>query len=91
MNEKEDAGIKKFINCSFCGKGRHQVDQMIEGPEINEKNIYICNECVDVTYNILHAEEPEKEVKKKKGKIPTPEQIKDAKLVTNRTRPKNSG
>jgi len=77
MNEKEDAGIKKLINCSFCGKGRHQVEQMIEGPELNEKNIYICNECVDVTYDILHTEEPEKEVKKKKEKIPTPEQIKE--------------
>lgn len=76
MNEKEDTGIKKLINCSFCGKGRHQVDQMIEGPEVNEKNIYICNECVDVTYDILHTEEPEKEIKKKKEKIPTPEQIK---------------
>jgi len=77
MNEKEDTGIKKLINCSFCGKGRHQVDQMIEGPEVNEKNIYICNECVDVTYDILHTEEPEKEIKKKKEKIPTPEQIKE--------------
>lgn len=71
----EDTGIKKIINCSFCGKGRHQVEQMIEGPVLNGKNIYICNECVDVTYEILHTDE-EKIVKKKKEKIPNPEQIK---------------
>lgn len=71
-----EAEVKKIINCSFCGKGRHQVEQMIEGPVINGNNIYICNECVDVTYEILHTDEEEKVVKKKKEKIPTPEQIK---------------
>jgi ATP-dependent Clp protease ATP-binding subunit ClpX len=73
----EDTGVKKIINCSFCGKGRHQVEQMIEGPVLNGNNIYICNECVDVTYEILHTdEEEEKAPKKKKEKILTPEQIK---------------
>jgi len=75
MDKTEDTGIKKIINCSYCGKSRHQVEQMIEGPEFNGKNIYICNECVDVTYNILHTEEVDTVVKKKKEKIPTPEQI----------------
>lgn len=74
-NNTEDTGIKKIISCSFCNKGRHQVEQMIEGPVLNGKNIYICNECVDVTYDILHTED-EKPVKKKREKIPTPEQIK---------------
>jgi len=73
----EDTGVKKIINCSFCGKGRHQVEQMIEGPVLNGSNIYICNECVDVTYEILHTDEDEvKTPKKKKEKILTPEQIK---------------
>jgi len=75
MSEAEDPGIKKIINCSFCHKGRHQVEQMIEGPEFGGKNIYICNECVDVSYDTLHKEEP-KVIKKRKEKIPTPEQIK---------------
>ena len=70
-----EENIKKIINCSFCGKGRHQVEQMIEGPILNGQNIYICNECVDVTYDILHTEE-EKTVKKKKEKTLIPEQIK---------------
>lgn len=76
MDKSEDTGVKKFINCSFCSKGRHQVEQMVEGPEFNGKNIYICNECVDVTYNILHTDEPAEIVKKKKEKLLTPEQIK---------------
>jgi ATP-dependent Clp protease ATP-binding subunit ClpX len=74
MIENDDSGIKKIINCSFCGKGRHQVEQMVEGPEFAGKNIYICNECVEVSHDILHTEE--KSPKKKKEKIPTPEQIK---------------
>lgn len=72
----EDAVVKKLIDCSFCGKGRHQVQQMIEGPVVDGKNIYICNECVDVTYDILHREEDEPKVRKRKEKIYTPEQIK---------------
>ncbi len=72
--ESEDTGIKKMISCSFCDKSRHQVAQMIEGPEISGKNIYICNECVDVTHKILHTEVPD--TVKRKKKIPNPEQIK---------------
>jgi ATP-dependent Clp protease ATP-binding subunit ClpX len=75
MDKAEDTG-KKVINCSFCGKSRHQVEQMVEGPEFGGKNIYICNECVEVTYNILHTEEVEVTAKKKKEKVPSPEQIK---------------
>lgn len=76
MDDTEDTGIKKIISCSFCNKGRNSVDQMVEGPEFGGKNIYICNECVDVSYNILHTDDSEKALKKKKEKIPTPEQIK---------------
>lgn len=76
MDKSEDTVVKKLINCSFCNKGRHQVEQMVEGPEFNGKNIYICNECVDVTYNILHTDAPSEVIKKKKEKILTPEQIK---------------
>ena len=76
MSENEDPGIKKIINCSFCNKTRQQVEQMVEGPEFGGKNLYICNECVDVTHEILHKEEPEKVKKKRRAVIPSPEQIK---------------
>jgi ATP-dependent Clp protease ATP-binding subunit ClpX len=74
MNNTDDI-IKKPIDCSFCGKGRTQVLQMIEGPILAGETIYICNECVDDSHAILHAE-PTVVLKKKKEKILTPEQIK---------------
>lgn len=39
---------KKNLNCSFCGKNRETVDKLIAGP-----NVYICNECVTLSYNII--------------------------------------
>jgi len=45
---------------------------MIEGPS----PLYICNECVDFSFNVLHEEEPEVLFKKKKDKTLYPEQIK---------------
>ena len=61
------------IKCSFCSKDRNQVEHMIEGPP----PLYICNECVDFSYNVLHEEEEVLPAfKKKKEKILFPEQIK---------------
>lgn len=76
MDQNDDS--KKLINCSFCGKARNQVDHLIEGPEVSGNIIYICNECVDASYDLLHNEEESdtSAIKKKKEKIPTPEQIK---------------
>ncbi len=36
------------LRCSFCGKTQEQVKKLIAGP-----NAYICNECVDVCYEIV--------------------------------------
>ncbi len=38
--------------CSFCGKGRHQVNSLISGPP----GINICNECIDICNTILYEE-----------------------------------
>lgn len=75
MDDKDFSIKKLIINCSFCNKGRQQVDQMVEGPDFHGHNLYICNECVEMTHKMLVKEEPEIAVKKKK--IPTPEQIKE--------------
>jgi ATP-dependent Clp protease ATP-binding subunit ClpX len=71
----KDVEIKKAITCSFCHKGRHQVEQMVEGPIFNGANIYICDECVDITYRTLFVD-LEQEPKKRREKIPSPSQIK---------------
>lgn len=79
MENVVDTDVKKIINCSFCGKNRNEVEQMVEGPEHDGKTLYMCNECVDMTYDILHSDEEEATVKstrKKREKILTPEQIK---------------
>jgi ATP-dependent Clp protease ATP-binding subunit ClpX len=39
----------KEVRCSFCGKKSSEVEQMIMGT-----NGYICNECVEAAYGILH-------------------------------------
>jgi len=49
---------------------------MIEGPVSDGKPLYICNECVDFSYEVLHKEDSEKPEKKRKEKLLTPEQIK---------------
>jgi len=36
------------LTCSFCGKNRSNVDKLIAGP-----NVYICNECVTLSYEIV--------------------------------------
>ena len=43
------AGSKKVMRCAFCGKTQDQVDRMLVGP-----NVYICNECVELCYSLLH-------------------------------------
>lgn len=61
----------KSLHCSFCGKNRVEVDKLIAGP-----NVYICNECIVLSYNIV-AEEAESEQVQSTENIPTPQEIKD--------------
>jgi len=39
------------IRCSFCGKSQEQVVKIISGPKAN-----ICNECIELCYDILQEE-----------------------------------
>ena len=67
--------VDKSIKCSFCNKDRNQVEHMIEGPVQDSRSLYICNECVDFSFDVLH-KDTEVLDKKKKDKILVPEQIK---------------
>ena len=42
---------KRMLRCSFCGKAQEQVGKLIAGP-----SVYICNECVDLCYDLLEEE-----------------------------------
>lgn len=39
--------------CSFCGKSQDKVKRLIAGPH----SVFICNECIDLCYEIVHEEE----------------------------------
>jgi ATP-dependent Clp protease ATP-binding subunit ClpX len=59
--------------CSFCGRGKTQVDAFVEGPA----GVAICPDCIDLCHNIVLQE------KRRKGstrgvfeKVPTPKEVK---------------
>ena len=41
---------QKQLACNFCGKYREDVEKLISGPDV-----YICNECVTLSYQPLSA------------------------------------
>ena len=41
----------KSLTCNFCGKHREDVEKLIAGP-----GVYICNECVTISYEIIEKE-----------------------------------
>ncbi len=43
---------EKPVRCSFCNKLQSQVDKLIAGP-----GVFICNECVELCYNIIEDDE----------------------------------
>lgn len=60
----------KNLNCNFCGKGRDQVEKLIAGP-----NVYICNECISLSYNIIEKENKDLKDIIDSESIPTPREI----------------
>lgn len=60
----------KNLNCNFCGKSRDQVEKLIAGP-----NVYICNECISLSYNIIEKEEKELKGTIGTDSIPSPREI----------------
>ena len=61
---------KKNLRCSFCGKSRDNVEKLIAGP-----SVYICNECIVLSYNIVKKAEEELPEDFDHTKIPTPTEI----------------
>ncbi len=58
------------IRCSFCGKSQKEVRKIISGPEV-----FICDECVEICYDLISKNEEEK--LKEEFKLPTPSEIKN--------------
>jgi hypothetical protein len=51
----EEPSTDPTLNCSFCGKSQDEVRKLIAG-----KDVYICDECIDLCNDII-AEECERE------------------------------
>lgn len=62
---------KSNLNCSFCGKNRDSVDKLIAGP-----NVYICNECITLSYKIVSEGLTESKAKSLDQDLPTPRELK---------------
>lgn len=58
------------LKCSFCGKSRDSVEKLIAGP-----NVYICNECITISYEILTEDTASTKEKSLDSSIPTPQEI----------------
>ncbi len=56
------------LDCSFCQKGQNEVKKLIAG-----HNVYICNECVDLCYQIIREDDLPKSAE---GSAPSPKEIK---------------
>tara|TARA_B110000444_G_scaffold256115_1_gene291824 strand:+ start:2153 stop:3430 length:1278 start_codon:yes stop_codon:yes gene_type:complete len=62
----------KNLQCSFCGKNRDNVDKLIAGP-----NVYICNECIVISHDIVISSVNEDDHALSFEDIPAPEEIKE--------------
>lgn len=58
------------LHCSFCNKDREQVKKMVAG-----QDVYICDECIELCYQIL--KDDKNEEARTDGTIKTPRQIKE--------------
>ena len=71
MSKEKD----ETLHCSFCGKSQSEVKKLIAG-----RDVYICDECIEVCINIV-SEEVTEEAKKEAGSLgeslPTPAKIKE--------------
>ena len=49
---KELISRDDWLACSFCGKWQYEISKLIAGP----KQIYVCNECVELCNEIIQDE-----------------------------------
>lgn len=69
MSQKHD----NEMFCSFCGKPQHKVRRLIAGPDV-----CICNECVDLCYDMIeNMEKDEPETDVDFSSLPKPSKIKE--------------
>lgn len=60
------------LSCNFCGKNREDVEKLIAGP-----NVYICDDCIKISYNIVKEEQSIDVLDLDLKDIPKPKEIKE--------------
>src|SRR3981189_2856530 len=69
MTKTGGGDSKNTLYCSFCGKSQHEVRKLIAGP-----TVFICDECVELSMDIIREENKTSMVKSREG-VPTPQEI----------------
>jgi ATP-dependent Clp protease ATP-binding subunit ClpX len=66
---KVSSGGQNTLSCSFCGRSQYEVRKLIAGP-----TVFICDECVELSMDIIREENKSSLVKSPDG-ISTPREI----------------
>ena len=61
----------KRLKCSFCGKTQDQVKRLVAGP-----NVFICNECIELCYDIIETDYANESIDIVSDELPKPAEIK---------------
>lgn len=69
----EEQTEAQTLSCNFCGKARNTVKKLIAGP-----SVYICDECVTISYNIIAQEKEVSVSEPRSHELMTPKMIYDA-------------
>ncbi|MCH4271386.1 MAG: AAA family ATPase, partial [Kerstersia gyiorum] len=72
MTDKKDLLDARAPRCSFCNKSQHEVKKLIKG----EGSVYICNECIDLSRDIIREELQQEARQNQRDELPTPAEIK---------------
>ncbi|MCK5533749.1 ATP-dependent Clp protease ATP-binding subunit ClpX [bacterium] len=78
---------QEVLQCVFCGKGKKERKKLVGG-----QGVYICEECVRISYSLLEKVEITDKKKEKKESVPKPHEIKkilDEHIVGQETAKKN--
>jgi len=54
---EDNSTDKNSLSCNFCGKQRNEVNKLVAGPDV-----YICNECIELSYKIIDDEFTEEDL-----------------------------
>ena len=69
----EDETEVQGLSCNFCGKPRSELKKLIAGP-----SVYICDECITISYNIIVEQAKPLEEPQPEEKHMSPSEIYDA-------------